>query len=187
MELEEIAERVRSCTRCGLAQGRTNAVPGEGDSNADLVFIGEGPGREEDKQGRPFVGRAGQKLDEIMDSVSLSRDEVFITNVVKCRPPENRNPRAAEISTCFPYLEAQIAAINPELIVTLGNSSTKFLLDTEEGITSIRGQLYDWRGGIQIFPMFHPSYLLRNPSKEKGSPKHKTWKDIQKVQEIVHS
>ena len=162
-------------------------MPGEGDPDSDVLFIGEGPGREEDEQGRPFVGRAGQKLDDILNSVEINRETVYITNMVKCRPPENRSPTQGEISTCFPYLEAQIAAINPSLIITLGNSATKYLLDTDRGITSTRGQLYDWRGQIQIFPMYHPSYLLRNPSTEEGSPKHQTWQDIQKVKELIQS
>ncbi len=187
LDLSEISDRVQNCTKCRLHENRTNAVPGEGDGNASLVFIGEGPGRQEDEQGRPFVGRAGQKLDDILDSVSIAREDVFITNVVKCRPPENRDPRQDEIRTCFPYLEAQIAAINPDLIVTLGNSATKFLLDTDRGITSIRGELHDWRGDLRIYPMYHPSYLLRYPSKEKGSPKYQTWQDIQKVKEILAS
>ncbi len=187
MELEEISERVSNCTKCRLSENRTHAVPGEGDGNADLLFVGEGPGRQEDEQGRPFVGRAGNKLTEILKSVSLERSDVFITNVVKCRPPENRTPKQDEIETCLPYLEAQIAEINPSIIVTLGNAATKTLLDTDDGITSTRGQFYGWRGTIQIFPMFHPSYLLRNPSREKGSPKYQTWKDIKKVKSALQT
>ncbi|MFW6104607.1 MAG: uracil-DNA glycosylase [Candidatus Bipolaricaulota bacterium] len=187
LDLEEIAERIRNCTKCRLSENRTNAVPGEGDGNTEVLFVGEGPGEQEDRQGRPFVGRAGNKLTEILDSVSLQRSEVYITNVVKCRPPENRTPKADEVNSCFPYLEAQIAEINPSIIVTLGNAATKTLLETDEGITSSRGKFYSWRGEIQIFPMFHPSYLLRNPSKEKGSPKYKTWQDIKKVKKALTS
>lgn len=187
LELEEISERVSTCTKCRLSENRTKAVPGEGDCDAGLLFVGEGPGRQEDQQGRPFVGRAGNKLTEILGSVSLERSDVFITNVVKCRPPENRAPKQDEIETCLPYLEAQIAEINPSIIVTLGNAATKTLLDTDDGITSIRGQLYGWRGSIQVFPMFHPSYLLRNPSREKGSPKYQTWKDIKKVKNALQT
>jgi len=187
LELEEISERVSNCTKCRLSENRTHAVPGEGDGNADLLFVGEGPGRQEDEQGRPFVGRAGNKLTEILKSVALERSDVFITNVVKCRPPENRTPKQDEIETCLPYLEAQIAEINPSIIVTLGNAATKTLLDTDDGITSTRGQFYGWRGTIQIFPMFHPSYLLRNPSREKGSPKYQTWKDIKKVKSALQT
>ncbi|MBS3825484.1 uracil-DNA glycosylase [Candidatus Bipolaricaulota bacterium] len=187
LDLEEIAEQIRNCTKCRLSGNRTNAVPGEGDGNTDVLFVGEGPGAQEDQQGRPFVGRAGNKLTEILDSVSFQRSEVYITNVVKCRPPENRAPKTDEVNSCIPYLEAQIAEINPSIIVTLGNAATKTLLETDEGITSTRGKFYSWRGEIQIFPMFHPSYLLRNPSKEKGSPKYKTWQDIKKVKEALTS
>ena len=187
LDLEEIADKVKNCTNCRLHKNRTNAVPGAGDPDADLFFIGEGPGRQEDQQGLPFVGRAGKKLDDIMDSVSISRENVFISNVVKCRPPENRDPRADEIRECSVYLEAQIAAVNPSTIVTLGNSATQFLLDTTEGITSLRGKFYEWRGEIKIFPMYHPSYLLRYPSKEKGSPKHQTWQDIKKIKKQINS
>ncbi|MBS3814387.1 uracil-DNA glycosylase [Candidatus Bipolaricaulota bacterium] len=187
LDLEEIAEQIRNCTKCRLSGNRTNAVPGEGDGNTDVLFVGEGPGAQEDQQGRPFVGRAGNKLTEILDSVSFQRSEVYITNVVKCRPPENRAPKTDEVNSCIPYLEAQIAEINPSIIVTLGNAATKTLLETDEGITSTRGKFYSWRGEIQIFPMFHPSYLLRNPSKEKGSPKYKTWQDIKKVKKALTS
>ena len=187
LDLQEISERVLTCTKCRLSENRKNAVPGEGNGDADLLFIGEGPGRQEDEQGRPFVGRAGNKLTEILKSVSLERSEVYITNVVKCRPPENRTPKSDEVQSCLPYLEAQIAEINPSIIVTLGNAATKTLLETEQGITSSRGQFYTWRGSIEVFPMFHPSYLLRNPSKEKGSPKHQTWKDIKKVKKALTS
>ncbi|MBS3812950.1 uracil-DNA glycosylase [Candidatus Bipolaricaulota bacterium] len=166
---------------CPLSQSRTNAVPGEGKDDADLMFVGEGPGAQEDALGRPFVGRAGDKLTEILNSVNIDRGNVFITNVVKCRPPENRNPKSDEQEACLPYLEAQIAEINPSIIVTLGNTATKALLDKDRGITKIRGNFYNWRGNIQVFPMYHPSYLLRNPSKEKGSPKYETWQDIKKV------
>ena len=187
LDLQEVSERVLTCTKCRLSENRNNAVPGEGNGNADLLFIGEGPGRQEDQQGRPFVGRAGDKLTDILKSVSLERSEVYITNIVKCRPPENRTPKSDEVRSCFPYLEAQIAEINPSIIVTLGNTATKTLLETEQGITSSRGQFYTWRGAIEVFPMFHPSYLLRNPSKKKGSPKHQTWQDIKKVKKALKS
>ncbi|MBS3766245.1 uracil-DNA glycosylase [Candidatus Bipolaricaulota bacterium] len=185
LDLEEISGKVRNCTKCRLSENRTKAVPGEGDGDSDLLFVGEGPGRQEDQQGRPFVGRAGNKLTDILSSVSLERSGVYITNIVKCRPPENRTPKSDEIEACTPYLEAQIAEINPSVIVTLGNTATKTLLDKDEGITSMRGKFYGWRGEIQVFPMFHPSYLLRNPSKEKGSPKYQTWQDIKKVKEAL--
>ena len=187
LDLAEISEKVRACTKCRLSENRTKAVPGEGDEDSDLLFVGEGPGRQEDQQGRPFVGRAGNKLTDILGSVSLERSQVYITNIVKCRPPENRAPKSDEVDSCLPYLEAQIAEINPSIIATLGNTATKTLLDTEEGITSARGKFYSWRGDIQVFPMFHPSYLLRNPSKEKGSPKYQTWQDIKKIKKVLES
>lgn len=187
LNLEEIEEKILSCTKCRLSETRTNAVPGEGDPNAEILLVGEGPGEQEDKEGRPFVGRAGNKLTEILHSVSIDRKDLFITNVVKCRPPKNRKPKPDESETCLPYLEAQIAEINPKIIVTLGNTATKALLDNDEGITKIRGTFYNWRGNIQVLPMYHPSYLLRYPSKEKGSPKYQTWQDIKKVKASLNS
>jgi len=187
LDLTEISEKVRTCTKCRLSENRTKAVPGEGNEDSNLLFVGEGPGRQEDQQGRPFVGRAGNKLTDILGSVSLKRSQAYITNIVKCRPPENRAPKSDEIDSCLPYLEAQIAEINPSIIATLGNTATKTLLDTEKGITSARGKFYSWRGKIQVFPMFHPSYLLRNPSKEKGSPKYQTWQDIKKIKKALQS
>ncbi|MEW5826848.1 MAG: uracil-DNA glycosylase [Candidatus Bipolaricaulota bacterium] len=181
MKLTTLQDRVATCTACPLATTRTHTVFGEGTPNARLMFVGEGPGEVEDTTGRPFVGPAGQKLDEVLASVGIQREDVYITNVVKCRPPGNRVPARGEMTACFPYLEAQIALIQPVLVVTLGNTPTQWLLPEAPGITQSRGKFFAWRGGILLFPMFHPSYLLRYPSKEKGSPKHLTWLDIQKV------
>jgi DNA polymerase len=181
LTLETISQRIHDCTLCPLAQGRTNVVPGEGNPRAAVLFVGEGPGEVEDQMGRPFVGPAGQKLDEVLTSVGIARGDVFITNVVKCRPPENRVPVRKEVEACSPYLEAQIALIQPGLIVTLGNVPTQWLVPDAPGITTSHGTFLDWRGGIQVFPMFHPSYLLRNPSRAKGSPKYLAWIDIQKL------
>ncbi|TFH10801.1 MAG: uracil-DNA glycosylase [Candidatus Atribacteria bacterium] len=181
LSLEALKPRVLSCTACSLAATRTNVVFGEGNPSADVMFIGEGPGETEDETGRPFVGLAGQKLDEVLNSVDIKREDVYIGNVVKCRPPGNRVPSRAEMDVCFPYLESQIALVKPALIVTLGNTSTQWLLPDIPGITQSHGKFFSWRGGILLFPMFHPSYLLRNPSREKGSPKYLTWLDIQKV------
>ena len=181
LTLDALRPRVLACTECPLYETRAHVVFGEGDEHAEVMFVGEGPGEMEDNTGRPFVGPAGQKLDEVLSSVEISRQSVFIGNVVKCRPPGNRVPTKAEMETCFPYLEAQIALIQPSLIVTLGNTSTQWLLPEAPGITKSRGTFLTWRGGIQIFPMFHPSYLLRYPSREKGSPKYLTWQDIQRV------
>lgn len=181
LSLAKLEEKVSGCKKCELHTHRTNAVFGEGDPKSDLLIIGEGPGKQEDEQGRPFVGRAGKKLDEILHSVGIKREKVYITNVVKCRPPDNRTPKSKEMEICFPYLEAQVARINPVIIVTLGNAATKKLLNTDQGITSLRGKFKNWRGSIKVFPMFHPSYLLRYQSTKVGSPKYLTWQDIQKV------
>ena len=177
----ELQGKSKTCTLCRLCESRTHVVFGEGPQPCDLVFIGEGPGEVEDQTGRPFVGRAGQLLTEILTAGGLPRESVYITNTVKCRPPENRLPLQDEMEACWPYLEAQIFHLKPKLIVTLGNAPTQLLLDTKEGITKIRGQFFPWKQGVEVFPMFHPSYLLRNPSREKGSPKYLTWKDIQTV------
>ena len=181
LTLESLRSRVVSCTRCPLHETRANVVFGEGDPKATILFVGEGPGEVEDQTGRPFVGPAGQKLDEVLASVEIARARVYITNVVKCRPPGNRVPSKPEMEVCFPYLEAQIALIQPALIVALGNTSTQWLLPEVPGITRSHGTFYTWRGRMLLYPMFHPSYLLRNPSRAKGSPKYLTWEDIQKV------
>ena len=181
LTLESLRPRVLSCTRCPLHETRSNVVFGEGDPKSTIMFVGEGPGEVEDHTGRPFVGPAGQKLDEVLASVEIGRESVYITNVVKCRPPGNRAPSKPEMEACFPYLEAQIALIQPALIVTLGNTSTQWFLPEAPGITRSHGTFYTWRGRILLYPMFHPSYLLRNPSRAKGSPKYLTWEDIQKL------
>ncbi|MCK5585755.1 uracil-DNA glycosylase [Candidatus Bipolaricaulota bacterium] len=185
LSLAALRPRVLSCTRCPLAETRNNVVFGEGNPAAEVMFIGEGPGEVEDQTGRPFVGLAGQKLDEVLSSVNIEREDVYIGNVVKCRPPGNRVPSRSEMEMCFPYLESQIAFIKPALIVTLGNTSTQWLMPDIPGITKSHGSFFSWRGGILLFPMFHPSYLLRNPSREKGSPKYLTWLDIQKVSKWI--
>ena len=181
--LEELERRTQSCQRCGLGETRTNLVFGEGDPGADLMFVGEGPGEVEDRTGRPFVGPAGQLLTQILHSVGMDREDVYITNVVKCRPPANRVPTKQEMDACWEWLAAQIALIRPLIIVTLGNAATQRLLGKTEGIGQLRGRFYRWKGGIELFPMFHPSFLLRNPSRKKGSPKYLTWIDIQAVKE----
>lgn len=185
LSLLALRSRVACCTRCPLADTRNNIVFGEGNPSADVMFIGEGPGEMEDQTGRPFVGQAGQKLDEVLSSVNIQREDMYIGNVVKCRPPGNRVPSRSEMEACFPYLESQIAFIKPALIVTLGNTSTQWLMPAIPGMTTSHGNFYSWRGGILLFPMFHPSYLLRNPSRKKGSPKYLTWLDIQKVSKWI--
>ncbi len=179
--LKEIYMEVENCHLCPLANNRTHTVFGEGNPNAILMFIGEGPGEEEDRTGRPFVGKAGKLLTQILQSVKITREEVFIANMVKCRPPGNRNPESQEIDACFPYLEAQIAIINPTLIITLGSVPTSYLLNTKEPISKIRGIWQEWRGGKKIFPMFHPSFLLRYNDRSRGSPRYLTWEDIKEV------
>ena len=160
--MTQISEEISRCTLCPLHESRTNTVPGEGDDDADIMLIGEGPGMNEDKQGRPFVGRAGELLTELLKSAGLSRAEVFITNVVKCRPPENRDPRKSEIKTCNPYLNRQIKVIDPKVIGTLGNHATETLVG-EKGISKIHGDEFEYEGKILI-PLYHPAAGLYNPN-----------------------
>ncbi|MGI9023780.1 MAG: uracil-DNA glycosylase [Acidimicrobiales bacterium] len=160
--LAEVERQASGCTRCSLAAGRTNVVFGVGDSHADLMFVGEGPGAQEDLQGEPFVGRSGQLLDRLVqEEMGLTRDNFYIGNVVKCHPPGNRDPRPDEIATCRPWLESQIELIDPAVVVTLGNFATKLLLDTAEGITRVRGRAYPFRRGMLV-PTFHPAAALRS-------------------------
>jgi DNA polymerase len=159
---ELLRDEALSCTRCPLAAGRTQVVFGMGDPAADLMFVGEGPGAEEDRQGLPFVGRSGKLLDRLMaEEMGLTRDTCYIANVVKCRPPDNRDPRPDEIAACRPYLETQVDLIAPRVIVTLGNFASKLLLDTTEGITKLRGRTYPYRDGTVLVPTFHPAAVLR--------------------------
>ena len=158
--LDDIRRDLGNCTRCKLHPGRTNLVFGVGNPKARLLFVGEGPGRDEDLQGEPFVGPAGQLLTKIIEAIGLAREDVYIANVVKSRPPNNRNPEPDEIEACLPFLERQIAAIRPAILVGLGNVPVKTLLNTTRGITSLRGKWQEYRG-IPFMPTFHPSYLLR--------------------------
>ncbi len=174
--LASIREQLGECVRCKLHKGRNAIVFGEGDAEAKLVFVGEGPGFEEDQQGRPFVGAAGQLLTDIIEKgMRIKRAEVYICNIVKCRPPGNRNPEADEVAACIGFVKQQIAVIRPQAIVTLGNVPTQNLLNTKEGITRMRGKWQEYEG-IPVMPTFHPSYLLRSPG-EKG----KVWEDIKLV------
>jgi len=161
--LEEIAAEVRRCQKCALWRSRTHAVPGEGPANAAIVFIGEGPGVAEDKQGRPFVGPAGRLLDTLLLQAGLRRPDVFITNIVKCRPPENREPHPDEVAACREYLDGQIAAINPEVICLLGRPATQTLLDPKASISKIHGQPVE-RDGILYVPLYHPAAALHRDS-----------------------
>ena len=176
--LRSLEERIHACTLCPLSAGRKNAVPGEGASGARLMFVGEGPGAEEDIQGRPFVGRAGQLLTKIIEAMKFRRDEVYITNVVKCRPPSNRTPLRQEIGKCKPYLLAQIEAIQPEVIVTLGKVATDFFVPSAAGMSLLRGNFHEF-GKIQVMPTFHPSYLVRNEGDK--TIRRLVWQDMQKV------
>ena len=182
-ELEKIAEEVRRCCKCGLGSSRTNAVPGEGNPNARIMFVGEGPGADEDAQGRPFVGRAGQLLDKIIAAMGLKRSEVYICNILKCRPPDNRDPKPEEIINCLPYLQRQIELINPEIIVALGAHAARALLDNNKSIGQLRGIFHEYypglgKGPIKLMATFHPAYLLRNYSHEN---RQKVWEDMKKV------
>lgn len=184
--LEALATACAGCQACGLAQGRQNVVVSRGNPRAALLLIGEAPGAQEDAQGRPFVGRAGQLLDRMLESVGLdSEQDAYICNVIKCRPPDNRRPTAAEIAACRPFLLRQIALVDPRLILLVGATALEGVLGIKGGITRLRGQ---WRagegeglGGRLLMPILHPSYLLRNPSREQGSPKWHTWQDLKEV------
>jgi len=174
--LAAVREELGDCIRCKLHKGRKNIVFGEGNPDAELVFVGEGPGQEEDLQGRPFVGAAGQLLtDIIVKGMQLKREDVYICNIVKCRPPGNRNPEPDEVEACEPFLIKQLQTINPKIIIGLGNVAVKTLLKTKEGITSLRGNWKTYQG-IRLMPTFHPAYLLRTPSDKKL-----VWEDIKKV------
>ncbi|MDR1979289.1 MAG: uracil-DNA glycosylase [Synergistaceae bacterium] len=173
---------VQTCDKCGLCATRSHVVFGQGATDTPLVFVGEGPGEDEDAQGLAFVGKAGQLLTRILSAGGISREEAFITNVVKCRPPNNRVPTPEEMMMCGGFLEAQLLLLRPKILVCLGATSTKWMLKTTEGISALRGRWFDWRG-IEVFPMFHPSYLLRDDSRKKGSPKDLTWQDVQALRE----
>lgn len=176
VSLEDLREQVASCRSCRLCATRKQTVFSDGNPAARLVFIGEAPGADEDAQGVPFVGRAGQLLTKMIESgMGLSRRDVYICNVLKCRPPENRNPEPDEVAACRPFLEGQIARVRPEVIVGLGKFACQFLLGTEEGMTRIRGRWGEYRG-VPVMPTYHPSFLLRQPERKK-----ETWADLQKV------
>jgi uracil-DNA glycosylase family 4 len=175
--LEAIREDLGDCRRCNLCEHRKTIVFGEGNPHARLVFVGEGPGAEEDATGRPFVGRAGQLLDKIIEAIGLKREEVYIANIVKCRPPGNRVPERDEVETCEPFLFRQLACIRPQVIVALGSPAFQCLLRTREPITRARGVWRDWNG-IKVMPTFHPAFLLRSPDK-----KREVWEDMKKVRE----
>lgn len=175
--LAQIADEIAACRKCGLAQGRNRTVPGHGNPAPELMFVGEGPGEEEDQQGLPFVGAAGQLLTRMLQAMGMTRNEVFIGNVVKCRPPGNRTPMPEEIEQCLPYLRAQIALLKPRVIVALGATAARGLLQVETGITRLRGRWQTFEG-IPVMPTYHPAYLLRAPS-----AKREAWDDMLAVLE----
>ena len=176
--LRALAAEVAACRKCGLCETRTQTVFSDGSPSARLLFVGEAPGADEDAQGVPFVGRAGQLLTKMIeDGMGLPRKDVYICNVLKCRPPDNRNPESKEIAACRGYLEAQIDALRPAAIVALGKFAAQFLLETEEGIMRLRGRWGSWKG-VPVMPTFHPSFLLRQPDRKKDA-----WEDLLKVLE----
>ncbi len=173
--LESVRKVIGDCTRCGLHTTRTNIVFGDGDPNASLMFVGEAPGADEDAKGIPFVGRAGQLLTKMIQAMGFDRSQVYIANIVKCRPPDNRYPEPEESMTCYPFLLQQIEAIKPHIIVTLGNLATQTLLQTKTGITALHGNFQDFHG-TKLMPTYHPAFLLRNPNMKKPC-----WEDLQIV------
>src|ERR1700674_1351004 len=178
-QMEDIWRDIGECTRCGLCEGRTQVVNTHGNHKARLMFVGEAPGADEDAQGKPFVGRAGQLLTKIIEAIGLKREEVLIGNVNRCRPPGNRQPTLEEAAICRPFLFREIASVQPEVIVVMGNTALRNLLEVREGITRVRGKFQDFRG-IKVMPTFHPAYLLRDPSK-----KRETWEDLKKVRDYL--
>ncbi len=173
--LEKIRMDLGDCRRCRLSESRKNIVFGAGDSNARLVFVGEAPGHEEDQKGEPFVGSAGQLLTKIIQAIKLTRNQVYICNIIKCRPPGNRNPQSDEIKACFPFLRRQIITIKPDFICALGTIAAHTLLETTEPISKLRGHFHDYMG-IKVLATYHPAYLLRNPNKKRD-----VWEDMKKL------
>ena len=186
--LEKIAQEVATCENCELCKNRNKTVPGAGSINARLVFVGEAPGADEDKTGIPFVGKAGKHLDKILKAAGFSRDEVFICNILKCRPPGNRNPNLPEMMACTPFLRRQLDLIKPDLIACLGNTAIKYIIGPRTpGITRIHGEWFESIFKIPTMAMYHPSYLIRNESRAKGSPNWQMWQDIQKLKKRYDS
>ncbi|MCB2148501.1 MAG: uracil-DNA glycosylase [Deltaproteobacteria bacterium] len=177
--LADIRTDLGDCRRCGLCESRTHIVFGEGSPNAQVMFVGEGPGFDEDKCGQPFVGAAGQLLTKIIAAMGLDRETVYIGNIVKCRPPNNRNPEPEEIRHCLPFLKRQVAAIHPRVICALGSVAARALLATEAPISRLRGRFYEVMG-IPVMPTFHPAFLLRNPEK-----KREVWEDVQQIMKML--
>lgn len=189
LSYEEVEKIASTCTNCPLSKGRNKVVFGNGPQPCDIMLIGEAPGAEEDLQGLPFIGRAGQLLTQILASVDIKRpDDIYIANTVKCRPPENRAPLPGEQAACWPYLEAQIFSfVKPKIILLAGAPALKSILKIEDPISKVRGKWFKLqKTDISVMPIFHPSYLLRNPSKEVGKPKWQTWQDMQEVKNALN-
>jgi len=185
-DLAELNREILQCRRCRLHESKTHYVPGEGSNRPDILFIGEGPGETEDQFGRPFIGKAGQLLDKIIQKMGLKREDVFIGNVVKCRPPNNREPLKDEVETCLPYLLRQIAILRPKVIVCLGKVALNNLLGTSHSMGRIRGQFLSFNG-TPILPTYHPAYILHKKDKEEISKaKWEVWEDMQKVLAFIH-
>ena len=185
IELDKIKEKCIHCQKCPLSKTRTNVVFSGGIPNHKMMLIGEAPGFYEDKQGEPFVGKAGQLLDKILASVGFSRKEhLYICNTLKCRPPENRDPLPEEETACREYLDAQIEILKPKIILLCGRIAAHAMLGTNQGITKIRGRWLEGPNFSKMMPIYHPSYLLRNDSREKGSPKWQMWQDIQEIRKV---
>lgn len=184
--LDEVATLASKCTLCGLCSTRTQVVFSDGNPQAKLMIIGEGPGQREDETGVPFVGKAGQLLTRILESVNLDRKrDVYICNVVKCRPPGNRVPSAEEMNACSIFLEAQINFVQPKLVLLAGTTAVQAVLKVKDPISRIRGKWFDFKNGAKVMPIFHPSFLLRNDSREVGSPKWLMWQDIKAVRKAL--
>ena len=185
--LKKLNSKCVECTSCNLSETRKNVVVGKGNESAQVVIIGEGPGEQEDITGLPFVGRAGKMLDTALSSVDIDPlEDCYITNIVKCRPPDNRKPSAVESEACMPWLNEQINLLKPKIIILAGSTAVQSFLGIDEPISKIRGQWIE-KDNIKYMPIFHPSYLLRNPSKNKGKPKWLTWQDLKKVKKELNS
>jgi len=174
---QQLSDDIYGCQKCRLCETRSNVVPGEGNPNADIMFIGEGPGRDEDLQGRPFVGRSGELLTRMIRAIGLEREDVYICNIVKCRPPQNRNPQPDEAAACLNYLRAQVALVRPKIVVLLGKVACLYTLQQDVSVMREHGRWFE-RKGVWFMPTFHPSALLRDPSKKRES-----WEDFQKIRD----
>lgn len=186
-ELNKVKKKCLSCQKCELGKTRTNIVFSDGKPNNKLMLIGEAPGYWEDVKGVPFVGKAGQLLDKIFASVGFSRNDIYICNTIKCRPPENRNPLPEEKAACYEYLLSQIQILKPKIILVCGTVALNTMLPEERGITRARGKWFDGPYNSKMMPIFHPSYLLRNDARTKGSPKWLMWQDIQEIRRVFDS